>query len=84
MMSCIVPCLATRRPSRFPTVQRSFAVLVVAMVVIAVKQSATALLRMVLHLMASRDERPSVQTIMFLLVSSSGKVQASLIAVSST
>ena len=53
------------------------------MVMIAATQSTTVQLRIVFDLMASRDERLSVQIIRCLLVSSSSELQASRIAVSS-
>ena len=57
--------------------------LAVAMFRMALRHSATVLLRMVLDLMAIKDERLSVQIMMCSLVVSRRKLQASRIAVSS-
>ena len=75
IVSCVVPSSANSSAFAFPhspewaVIQRSSTVLVVVMCRIAVGQSATILLRMVLDLMASKDERLSVQMIMCLLLS---------------
>ena len=57
--------------------------LAVAMFRMALRHSATVLLRMVLDLMAIKDERLSVQMMMCSLVVFRRKLQASRIAVSS-
>ena len=70
LMFCVVPCLANSSAHWFDphspewaAIQCSSNVLVVAMFFIPVRQSATILLRMVLDLMASKDERQSAQII---------------------